>query len=79
MEKEESVDTLPAAKEEMKRTKKKENIPMKARKVEIFPDVEQRKTIDKWIDIARWTYNMGVSVTNEKAIPMQFEKCVPHS
>ena len=47
---------------------------MKARKVEIFPDVEQRKTIDKWIDVARWTYNMGVSVTKEKAIPMQFEK-----
>jgi hypothetical protein len=37
----------------MERMKKKGNIPMKARKVEIFPDVEQRKTIDEWIDVAR--------------------------
>jgi putative transposase len=72
------VDTLPAVEEEMERTtttkKEKEKPPMKARKVEIFPDVEQRKTIDEWIDVARWIYNMGVSVTKEKAIPMQHEK-----
>ena len=47
---------------------------VKARKVEIFPDSEQRRKIDRWLEVARWTYNQGVWATKERLIPMQISK-----
>lgn len=47
------------------KVEKEQKVQMKARKVRIYPNAEERATLRKWMGTARWTYNQCLSKTQE--------------
>lgn len=72
-------DPLLTKKKESKRKKKnleekKDVILLRSRKVKIFPNLNQRKKLDKWFGSCRWVYNQCVNhINNTSRIPKEKE------
>lgn len=42
----------------------------KVKKIRLFPDTEQRKTLMKWFGTTRWTYNRCLSAVENDKVPL---------
>ena len=49
----------------------------KSKKIEIFPDREQKATLHRWFGTSRYVYNQSVDLLDQKGTPPNFKGLVP--